>query len=95
MDIEPCPIRLEPSPHLGVLVIGGVVLDQNRSTPTIVSFQQVKKRQIAFGIENTISRVVKCRAIDLHGTQNLDAFACSGYGDFGRASDRAPRRVEC
>jgi hypothetical protein len=95
MDIEPCSIRHEPCPHLCVLVIGGVVLDQNRSTATIVPFQEVKKPQIAFGIENTILRVVKCRAIDLHGTQNLDAFAFSGYGDFGRASDRAPRRMEC
>ena len=36
VDFQPVAVAFEPSPYLGVLVIGGIVLNQNGSSTAIV-----------------------------------------------------------
>jgi hypothetical protein len=49
VHFQPMPVGLEPSPDLGVLVVGGVVLNQNRSLAAVSLFGQ-------FLITNVIPR---------------------------------------
>lgn len=41
MNVQPMPIGLEPTPHVGVLVVGSVVLDQNRAPAAIDNTSEV------------------------------------------------------
>lgn len=91
MYLQPILIAFKPCPYLTILVVGGVVLHQNRSTATIVRLKHPQECEVALGVEHCILFVKELGAIDLDGTKDLHALTCSGHGDFGRAPDWAPR----
>ena len=94
MNFQPMPIGLEPCPDIGILVIRGVVLNQNRSLAAIAPSEVFEEAEVAGGIEDGFLAVVEPRAPKFDGAENFHVLAFSGYGDFRRASDAAPGGVE-
>ena len=91
MYLQPIVITFKPCPYLTILVVGGVVLHQNRSTVTIVRLKFLQEREVGLRVEHHILFVKELGAVDLDGTKDLHALTCSGHEDFGRAPDWAPR----
>jgi hypothetical protein len=46
MHFQPMPVGLEPCPDLGVLVVGGVVLNENRSLAAVSPGQLFEEAQV-------------------------------------------------
>jgi len=90
MYVPPVAIRGEPAPHLGILVIGGVVLNQHRSAPAAAPRQLFQKGQAGRGVEDGVQPLVETGAPQLDGAQDLHAFAFSRHRSFGRTTDAAP-----
>ena len=84
------PVGLKPIPHAGVLVVGGIVPDQNGSPAAIVASQLFQESKIGRGVEDGILPVMESGAGKFKGTQNLYALTFSGDRDFGWVSDPAP-----
>ena len=80
----------EPGPDLGILVVGSVVLDQDRPLPAIAARQLFPKGQVAPRVEDRVLAVRETRAPQFDGAQDLDAVALSRDRDFGRLDDAAP-----
>lgn len=94
MDFQPMPVGLEPGPDLGILMVGGVVLNQNRSLAAIPPSELFEKAEIGGGIENSVLTIIEPRAPKFDGTKNLHVLALSGHGDFRRVPYAAPGGVE-
>ena len=82
MHFQPMPVGLEPCPDLSILVIGGMVLNQNRSLAAVSASQLFEKAEIRRGIENRVVAVIEPRAPKFDGAENLDVLAFSRYRDF-------------
>ena len=94
MHFQPVAIGFEPAPHVGILVIGGVVLNQNRSLSAVSPGQLFQEREVGAGVEDGVLPVVETGPPELDGRQDLDALALSGDGDFGRTTDSAPSGIQ-
>ena len=94
MNFQPMPVGLEPCPDLGILVVRGVVLNQNRSLTAVAPSQLFEEAEVGGGIEDGFLAVVEPRAPKFDGAKNLHILAFSGYGDFRRVPDAAPGGVE-
>ena len=94
MHFQPMSVGLEPRPDLSVLVIGGVVLNQNRSLATIAPSQLFEKTEVRGGIENGVLAIIVPRAPKFDGAENLHVLAVSSHRDFRWAPDAAPGGVE-
>jgi len=94
MHFQPMPVGLEPRPDLRILVVGGVVLNQNRSLAAVAPSQLFEETEVGGGIEDGVPVVIEPPAPKFDGAENLHALAFSGYGDFWRAPDAAPGGVE-
>ena len=94
MYFQPMPIALEPCPDFRILVVGGVVLNQNRPLTSVSPSELVEEAEIRVGIEDCCLLVIEARAPKFDRAENLHIFAFSGYGDFRRAPDAAPGSVE-
>ena len=94
MHFQPMPVGLEPCPDLRILMVGSVVLNQNRSLPAVPSSELFEEAEVRVGIEDGVLAVIEPCAPKLDGAENLHALALSGYGDFRRAPDAAPGGVE-
>jgi hypothetical protein len=90
MHFQPMPVGLEPTPNIGIFMIGGVVLDQDGSLATVAPSELFEKGQIGSRVKDSLAPVVEPRAPEFNGTKNLHAFALSGNGNFRRAPHAAP-----
>lgn len=75
-------------------MVGGVVLNQNRSLAAVPPGELFEEAQVCGGIEDGVLAVIEPRAPEFDGAEDLYALAFSGYGDFRRAPDAAPGGVE-
>lgn len=94
MNFQPVPVGLEPRPDLGILVVGGVVLNQNRSLAAVAPSQLLEEAKIGGGVENGFLAIVEPRAPKFDGAKNLHVLAFAGYRDFRWVPDAAPGGVE-
>ena len=83
-------IGTEPAPHLCVLMIGGIVLDQDGALAAIVLGEQLQEGQLGRSIEDAVLTVMESRAPQLDGAQNLHRLAFPGDPKLGWPSDSAP-----
>ena len=63
------PVGLKPIPHAGVLVVGGIVPDQNGSPAAIVASQLFQESKIGRGVEDGILPVMESGAGKFNGTR--------------------------
>jgi hypothetical protein len=94
VDFQPVAVGVEPTPNLGVFMIRGVVLDEDGPGAAIVGGQLVQEVQIGASIEDGGLCIVEARLAQFDGTQDLDALAFAGDGNFRRVTDSAPGGVQ-
>jgi hypothetical protein len=94
MDLQPVAVGLKPTPDLRVLMIRGVVLNENGSAAAVVGSQLMEKVQVGRSIEDQSLRIVEANTPKLDGTQDLDALALAGDRDFRGMADAAPGGVK-
>ncbi len=94
MHFQPMPVGLEPCPDFRVFMVGGVVLNQNRSLASVSPSDLFKEADIRNSIEDRVLAVIETRAPKFDGGEDFHALALSGYANFRRASDAAPGGVE-
>jgi hypothetical protein len=94
MDFQPVSVGPEPAPDPGVLMIRGVVLNENGPATAIVRGKAMKEVQIGGSIENWGLPVVEAGSPELDSAQDLHALAFAGDGDLGRMADPAPSSVQ-
>jgi hypothetical protein len=90
VHFQPVAIGTEPLPYLSILVVRGVVLNQNRPWAAIGVRQLLQKTQVGVCVEDRVLPVMETSAPQFDGSQNLDALALSRDGDFRRVSDATP-----
>lgn len=86
-------IGTEPPPHFCVLMIGGIVLDEDRALVAIVLREQLEG-QVGRSAEDAVLSVVESHAPQLDGAQNFHRLAFPGDPKLGRSTDAAPRGVQ-
>src|SRR5216683_940670 len=94
MHFQPMPVRFEPTPHLGILMVGGVVLNQDGSLAAISPSQLFEEAKVGGGVEDRVLSIVELRVPEFDSSQNLHALALSGNGDLWRATHAAPGSVQ-
>jgi hypothetical protein len=94
VDFQPVPVGLEPAPDLGVLMIGGVVLNENGTAAAIMRGQAMKEAQIGGSIEDGGLAIVEAGSPELDSAQDLHALAFAGDGDLGGMAEPAPGSVQ-
>jgi len=94
MHLQPMPVGFEPTPHLGILMVGGVVLNQDGSLATISPGQLFEEGEVSAGIEDAVLSIIESGAPEFDGPENLHALALSGNRNFWRAAHAAPGRVQ-
>jgi hypothetical protein len=94
VHFQPVPIGLEPAPHLGILVIRGVVLNQDRSPAAIDRGEVMEEGQIRGSFEDAILLVMEAGMPEFDGAQDFDTLPFAADGDLGRMADAAPGGVE-
>ena len=94
MYFQPMPVGPEPCLDLRILMVGGVVLNQNRSVPAVPPSELFEESEVRAGIEDGVLAVIEQCAPKFDGAENLHALALSGHGDFRWAPDPAPGGVE-
>ena len=94
MDFQPVSVGLEPAPDLGVLMIRGVVLNENGAATAIVRGKAMKEVQIGGSIENGGLPIVEAGSPELDSAQDLHALAFAGDGDLGGMAHPAPSSVQ-
>ncbi|SRR5579872_4024566 len=94
MDFQPASVGTEPAPNLGVLMVGGVVLDENGPLVTIMRREALQEIQVSGSVEDRGLRIVETGAPKLDGPQDFDALPFAGDRDLGRMTDSAPGGVQ-
>jgi len=94
MYFQPMAIGTEPPPHVGVLMIRGIVLDEDGALVAIVLSEQLKESQVGRGVEDAVLSVVESRASQLDSAQNFHRLAFPGDPKLGCTTDAAPRGVQ-
>lgn len=95
MHFEPMLVGLEPSPYIGIFVIRGIVLNQDRSLATVPRSQLFEEGKIGGRIKDGVLAILEARAPEFDCAEDLHAPALSGHGNFRRATHAAPGGVEC
>ena len=90
MHLQPASIGGEPPPYVGILVLGGVILNQNGPTPTIAPRQLFQKGEVGGGVEDGVLPVMETGLAQFDRAQDLHALALSRHRNFGRVADPAP-----
>jgi len=93
MHLQPVPVGPEPSPNVSMLVVRGVVLNQNRPWPTVSPGELFEEGPIGGGVKDGLLPIVEARAPEFDGAENFDVFALSGDGNFRWAAHAAPSGV--
>src|SRR5260370_41302209 len=83
MHFQPMAVGFEPRPDIGVFVVGGVVLNQDRSLATVSPSQLFEETEIRSGIEDGVLAIIEPRAPEFDGTENLHVLAFSVTGTSG------------
>lgn len=94
MHFQPVSVGAEPVPDLGILVIRGIVLNQNGSLVAVVPRQLLEESQVRGSVEGAILPVMEAGLPEFDGAQNLDALTLSGDRNFRRLPDAAPGGVQ-
>ena len=94
MHFQPMPVGPEPCPDLRILVVGGIVLNQNRARAAVPPGKLFEEAEVGGGVEDGVLAIIEPCAPKFDGAENLHAPAFSGHGDFRPASDAAPGGVE-
>lgn len=94
MYLQPMPVGFEPAPHAGVLVVGGVVLNQDGPLAAIAPGQLFEEADVGGGVEDGVLPIIELRAPQLDGSEDLHALALSGNRNFWRATHAAPGSVQ-
>lgn len=94
MYFQPGPVAVEPRPNISVLVIGCVVLNQDRPLPAIPPRQLFPKAEVGGGIEDRVLAVIETRLPQFNGSEDFHGLSLSGDRDFRRAAYAAPGGVE-
>lgn len=94
MYFEPVPVGFEPSPDFRVLVVGGVVLNQDHSLPAVSPRQLLQEGEIGGAIENLVLAVVEARLPQFDGAEDLHLLALAGNGNLRWTRYAAPGGVE-
>src|ERR1017187_6549411 len=81
VDFQPVPVGLEPAPDLGVLMIGGVVLNENGPAAAIMRGQAMQEIQVGARIEDRGLRIVEASTPKFDRAQDLHALTFAGDGD--------------
>ena len=75
MYFKPVPVGFEPCPDFRVLVVGGVVLNQDHSLPAVSPCQLLQEAEIGGAIEDLVLAVVEARLPQFDGAEDLHLFA--------------------
>lgn len=76
MHLQPATVRGEPSPHLSILVVGGVVLNQNRAAPTVTWGNRTpEESKIRLRVEYLVGLVREACAVQFHRAEDLRTLA--------------------
>ena len=94
MHLKPGLIAPEPGPHGLVLVVGRVVLHENRAPTAVAGGQVLQKGQVGVGIEHGVPLVVKRGAVEVHSAEDFDTFAGPRDGYLRRTADATPGGVQ-
>jgi hypothetical protein len=94
VDFQPVAVGLEPTPDLGILMIRGVVLNENGPAAAIMRGQAMQEIQVGGGIEDGGLAIVEAGTPELDRAQDLDALAFAGDGDLGRMAQPTPGGVQ-
>jgi hypothetical protein len=94
VDFQPVPVGFEPAPDLSVLMVRGIVLNENGPAAAIMRGQAMEEIQVGGSIEDRGLRIVEAGAPKLDSAQDLHALAFAGDGDLGRMAEPAPGRVQ-
>src|SRR5882672_6684589 len=95
VNFEPMAIGFEPTPDIGIFMVGGVVLNEYRATPSVRPRQLFEKCEIGGSIEDRVLSIVEPGAPEFNRAQDLHTLAFSGYRDFWRKANAAPSRMQC
>lgn len=79
VDSEPGSILLKPPPHVLILMIGSIILDEEGFAREIKTCQLLKEAKVGFGIKDAISVVTKLCLVKFNHAKDFDAFPLSGY----------------
>ena len=94
VDFQPVAVGLEPAPDLGVLMIGGVVLNENGPAAAIMRGKAMQKIQVGGSIKDRGLRIVEAGTPKFDRAQDLHALAFASDGDLGRMAEAAPGSVQ-
>jgi hypothetical protein len=94
VNLQPMAIGTEPLPYLSILVVRGVVLNQDRPGAAIGTRQLLEKAQVGLRVEDRVLPVVEARAPQFDGSQDLNALALPRDGNFRRVPDATPGGVQ-
>ena len=81
VSLPPRAIVLEPSFNVAVMVIRGVVLNEEDAAGIIMTSEAFKKIQIGLGVENGSPMVEEAGGINVQSAENLDAVSLAGDGN--------------
>ena len=94
MHLQPMAVGLEPCPDLGVLVVRGVILNQDRPLAAVSPGQLFQETEVRGGIEDGVLAIVESRVPKFDGAENLHALAFSRDGDLWWTTHSAPGGVQ-
>ena len=94
VDFQPVAVRLEPAPDLGVLMIRGVVLNENGPAAAIMRGKAMQEIQVSGSIEDRCLLIVEAGTPKFDRAQDLHALPFSADGDLGRMAEPAPGSVQ-
>ncbi len=94
VDFQPLPVGLEPAPDLSVLMIRGVVLNENGPAAAIMRGEAMQEIQVGGSIEDRGLRVVEAGTPEFDSAQDLHALAFAADGDLGGMAESAPGSVQ-
>jgi hypothetical protein len=94
VNFQPVPVGLEPAPDLSVLVIRGVVVNENGPAAALVRGQSMQEVQVGGSIEDRGLSIVEAGPPEFDRAQDLHALAFAADGDLGRMADPTPGRVQ-
>src|SRR5579863_4153227 len=94
VDFQPVAVGLEPAPDLGVLMIRGVVLNENGPAAAIMGGKAMEEIQVGGGIKDRGLRIVEAGAPKLDSAQDFHALPFAANRDLGRMAEPAPGSVQ-
>ena len=94
MHFQPVPLGFEPIPNFRLLMVGGVVLNENGPAAAVRRNEDTEEVQVGAGIEDGGLRIMEAGLPNFHGAQDLDAFAFPRDGNFRGMTDAAPGGME-